>query len=171
LYVWGQREPLYNLQYSDVSPSVLRIGPNLHNALLHLRFHPTMNTGPRLLWVDRVCINQDDVKERASQVLFMHFIYRRCREALVWLGQEDQNTKDAFESARYIHENALGRGETPWKSLAQFRSPPASFANLTDSLRSLAQPPTDISSSVLELSRRSSCRLHFLCYAGITPCL
>jgi Heterokaryon incompatibility protein (HET) len=138
-YVWGPQQPLYDLQCSDVSARVLRIGPNLHNALLHLRFHPTINSNPRLLWIDRICINQDDTKERASQVLLMRSIYRRCRQALVWLGKEDQNTKDAFECARYIHENALGRRETPWKSLAQFRSPPVSFANLKDSLRSLAQ--------------------------------
>jgi Heterokaryon incompatibility protein (HET) len=98
-----------------------------------------MNRHPRLLLVDRICINQDDVKERASQVLLMRSIHRRCREALVWLGQEDQKTKDAFEYALYIHENAFGRRETPWKILAQFRSPPVSFANLGDSLRSSAQ--------------------------------
>ena len=55
----------------------------------------------------------------------------------MWLGQEDQNTKDVFECARYIHENALGRREMPWKSLALFRSPLVSFANLSDSLTSL----------------------------------
>lgn len=136
-YVWGQQEPLYNLQCSDVSNSVLRIGLNLHNALLHLRFHPTVNPSSRLLWVDRICINQDDDKERASQVLFMRFIYRRCRRVLVWLGQEDQYTKDALECARYIHENALGRRETPWQITAQFKSPSVSFANLSDSFRSL----------------------------------
>lgn len=37
-YVWGQQEPLYDSQCSDVSAGVLRIGPNLHNALLHLLF-------------------------------------------------------------------------------------------------------------------------------------
>jgi hypothetical protein len=137
-YVWGPQEPLYDLQCSDIS-AVLRIGPNLHNALLHLRFHPTMNPNPRLLWVDLICINQHDARERASQVLLMRSIYRRCRQALVWLGQEDQNTRDAFECARYINENALGRRETSWESLAQFRSPPVTFANLKDSLRSLAQ--------------------------------
>jgi Heterokaryon incompatibility protein (HET) len=137
-YVWGPQEPLYDLQCSDVSPSVFLIGPNLHSALLHLRFNPTVNPHPRLLWVDRVCINQDDVTERASQVLLMRYIYRRCREGLVWLGQEDQNTKDAFECARYIHENALGR-QTPWKSLSRFRSPPVSLVKLSDTLRSIVE--------------------------------
>ena len=119
-------------------PAYCAYGP-ICTTFLHLHFHSTMNSNPRLLRVEHVFISQDDVKERASQVLFMRFVYRRCREVLVWLGQEDQNIKDAFECARYIHENALGRREAHWKSSAQFRFPPVPFANLSDSLRSLAQ--------------------------------
>lgn len=138
-YVWGHQEPLYDLLCNDVKTGVLRIGPNLHNALLHLRFLPSMNIHPRLLWIDRICINQDDAKERASQVLLMGSIYRGCRQTLVWLGREDPNTKEAFECARYIHENNLGSRETPWETLAQFRSPAVSFASLSDSLIYLAK--------------------------------
>lgn len=137
-YVWGQQEPLYDLVCSDVEASVLRIGPNLRNALLHLRFHPSITIKPRLLWIDRICINQDDVKERASQILLMRSIYRKCRQAIVWLGREDPNTEEAFKCARHIYENALGQRETPWERLAQFRSPAVSSANLSDCLRTLA---------------------------------
>ncbi|MCJ1266530.1 hypothetical protein MMC22_006415 [Lobaria immixta] len=138
-YAWGPQEPLHDLQCSSVPTRVLRIGPNQKNALLSLRFDPAMNPNPRILWVDRICINQDDVKERASQVLLMHSIFRRYQQALVWLGQEDQNTKDAFDCAHYIFENGLGEREIFWKSLAQFKSPPVAFAKLKDTLRSLAQ--------------------------------
>ena len=138
-YVWGPQEPLYDLLCNDVKTRVLRIGPNLHNALLHLRCLPSMNIHLRLIWIDRICINQDDAEERASQVLLMGSIYRGCRQTLVWLGREDPNTKKAFECARYIHENNLGRRETPWETLAQFRSPAVSFTSLSDSLRYLAK--------------------------------
>lgn len=128
-YVWGPQEPLHDLLCGEIKPRVLRIGPNLLDALLHLRFHPSINTNPRVLWIDRICINQDNIDERASQVQLMHSIYRRCRQALVWLGREDSNTEEAFEFARFVHKNGFGM-ETPCESLALFRSPAASFPHL-----------------------------------------
>ena len=137
-YVWGPQEPLYDLLCGDVNPRLLRVGPNLRDALLHLRFHPSINTNPRVLWVDRICINQDDIEERASQVQLMHAVYRRCRQALVWLGMDDSNTEEAFECARFIHKNDFER-ETPWESMALFRSPAVSFPDLRNYLSLLAK--------------------------------
>ena len=117
---------------------MLRVGYNLRDALLHLRFHPSVNTNPRVLWVDRICINQDDIEERASQVQLMHAIYRRCRQALVWLGMDDLNTEKAFESARFIHKNSFDE-DTPLDSLALFRLPAVSFADVKNNLRLLAK--------------------------------
>ncbi|OQU98828.1 hypothetical protein CLAIMM_04555, partial [Cladophialophora immunda] len=123
-YVWGPQQPLYDFQCTGEPAGLLGIGPNLYNALLNLRFHPSGNPPSRLLWIDRVCINQSDVIERASQVLLMGFIYRKCQQVLVWLGEDDPITKEAFECATYIYENDLGRRETSLKHLAQFRCPP-----------------------------------------------
>ena len=103
-YVWGPQEPLYDLLCGVVQSRVLRIGPNLLDALLHLRFHPSVNTNPRTLWIGRNCINQDDLEERASQVQLMHSIYRRCRRGLVWLGIDEPNTEEAFECTHTIHK-------------------------------------------------------------------
>lgn len=87
----GPQDPLYDLEECSDGEikSILRIGPNLYNALLHLRYHPKVNPNPRKLWVDRVCIDHEDLQERASQVLLMRSIYRRCQRTLMWLGQED----------------------------------------------------------------------------------
>jgi hypothetical protein len=40
-----------------------------------------------LLWVDAICINQDDIEERNRQVKLMAFIYSRALAVLVWLGR------------------------------------------------------------------------------------
>ena len=136
-YVWGPQEPSYDLLCGDVKPRVLRMGPNLRDALLHLRFHPSIVINPRVLWVDRICINQNDIEERASQVQLMHAIYRGCRQTLVWLGMADSNTEGAFECARFIHKNGFDE-ETPLESLTLFRSPAVSFADLKNYLRLLA---------------------------------
>ncbi|KAL8414516.1 hypothetical protein RB594_005666 [Gaeumannomyces avenae] len=59
------------------------IGHNLALALLHLR----PRGGPPLpLWIDQVCISQEDNAERGAQVALMSFIYQRTRLVVCWLG-------------------------------------------------------------------------------------
>lgn len=41
---------------------------------------------PLLLWIDALCINQDDLQERSHQVQMMKQIYSRASSVLVWLG-------------------------------------------------------------------------------------
>ncbi|KAK3326832.1 heterokaryon incompatibility protein-domain-containing protein [Apodospora peruviana] len=82
-YCWGAQAT------EDASPSILvdgftfKVTPNLHGALLRLR----LRDQPRLLWVDAVCINQEDILERNSQVTLMDQIYRRAKSVVVWLGE------------------------------------------------------------------------------------
>ncbi|KAF5704872.1 heterokaryon incompatibility (HET) domain-containing protein [Fusarium globosum] len=53
-------------------------------------------TFPTLLWVDAICINQDDLDERAQQVALMQQIYSRASSVLVWLGRATEQTVPAF---------------------------------------------------------------------------
>jgi hypothetical protein len=39
-----------------------------------------------MLWVDAVCINQDDIDESNKQVAMMYFIYSRAQKVIAWLG-------------------------------------------------------------------------------------
>ena len=41
---------------------------------------------PRRLWIDALCINQEDVQERNEQVGLMNRIYGDADEVLIWLG-------------------------------------------------------------------------------------
>ncbi|KAH7083792.1 heterokaryon incompatibility protein-domain-containing protein, partial [Paraphoma chrysanthemicola] len=43
----------------------------------------------RLLWVDAICINQDDQAERGSQVALMPYIFSCASRVLMYLGNED----------------------------------------------------------------------------------
>lgn len=43
-----------------------------------------------LLWVDALCINQEDAVERANQVKMMTKSYERARRVTVWLGKENK---------------------------------------------------------------------------------
>lgn len=65
---------------------------NLELALKKLRGR----TRKRYLWVDALCINQDDVIERASQVQIMRRIYESAEQVLVWLGGDADDSVDAI---------------------------------------------------------------------------
>ncbi|KAK6849495.1 hypothetical protein PG995_013328 [Apiospora arundinis] len=55
---------------------------NLHAALRRLR----QKSSSRVMWIDAICINQDDLEERGSQVMLMKQVYSKAREVLIWLG-------------------------------------------------------------------------------------
>ncbi|KAK8101332.1 HET-domain-containing protein [Apiospora kogelbergensis] len=55
---------------------------NLYAALRRLR----RKSSSRVMWIDAICINQDDLAERASQVALMKQVYSKARQVLIWLG-------------------------------------------------------------------------------------
>lgn len=78
-YTWGRPDELKTIELNGRRVDVRN---NLALALIHLR-HATED---RVLWIDAICINQADLKERNSQVQLMSYIYTRARRVLVWLG-------------------------------------------------------------------------------------
>jgi hypothetical protein len=58
------------------------VGENLRLALENIRYR----TLPRIVWVDALCINQDNPAERNQQVQLMGKIYQQAIETIVWLG-------------------------------------------------------------------------------------
>jgi hypothetical protein len=62
------------------------VAENLHLALHRLRHPPRQ----RVLWVDGICINQREARERNRQVARMWAIYEVVRLTIVWLGVGDR---------------------------------------------------------------------------------
>jgi hypothetical protein len=58
------------------------IPSNLHSALRTFRLTTSILT----LWVDLLCINQQDTQERNQQVGMMRSIYSNSSDVLIWLG-------------------------------------------------------------------------------------
>lgn len=88
-YFWGdpkETETIY-IQTPTESRS-LEIGHNLAVALQHLRYEDN----PRSLWVDAICINQEDSGERSAQVRRMASIYKMAYRVVVWLGPESADS-------------------------------------------------------------------------------
>ncbi|KAI8939245.1 hypothetical protein NX059_005071 [Plenodomus lindquistii] len=70
--------------------------------------------GTILLWVDALCINQEDASERAEQVKMMGKIYARATNVKIWLGEEDKEpldfgTPSTLESTHDYHLGVFGR--------------------------------------------------------------
>ncbi|KAL7906557.1 HET domain-containing protein [Trichoderma velutinum] len=96
-YTWGLPQFSKSLQILDnnddndtfISPnsstSEIRITENLYAALHSLR-RPTETL---VLWVDAVCIDQQNIVERNSQVANFPKTYAGATSVLVWLGPDD----------------------------------------------------------------------------------
>ncbi|KAI8722882.1 HET domain-containing protein [Fusarium sp. LHS14.1] len=80
-YAWGL-ESRSNPPKIQVDGMLIPITVNLDCALRHIR-SPCESV---VLWVDALCINQADAKERMTQVLRMADIYSEATEVIVFLG-------------------------------------------------------------------------------------
>ncbi|KAH7015828.1 heterokaryon incompatibility protein-domain-containing protein [Ilyonectria destructans] len=87
-YTWGTKPAKKTITING-EPFLVR--NNLYNALQHLQLKE-----PRTLWVDAICINQDDMPERNWQVSLMAFIYTRAERVLAWLGPSPRRMQSEF---------------------------------------------------------------------------
>lgn len=78
-YCWD-RPPLFP-RTIVVDGCRFAVGHNLYSALVALRYH-----GIQELWVDALCINQDDNGEKSEQVKQMDKIYTYALRVVIWLG-------------------------------------------------------------------------------------
>ena len=57
-------------------------------ALRRMRLHDR----PRVLWIDSICIDQNNISEKGHQVGMMYLIYTKTFQNLIWLGPYDGTT-------------------------------------------------------------------------------
>ncbi|CAM1507743.1 Fc.00g045910.m01.CDS01 [Cosmosporella sp. VM-42] len=85
-YTWGDAAATKDLHLTD---KCLKIRPNVFDALCRLR----KNIGSFTIWIDAVCINQDDLDERSAQVSIMRHIYESASRTIVYLGENSHGKK------------------------------------------------------------------------------
>jgi hypothetical protein len=81
-YAWGSTEKTCSLRCGT---SHLPITSSLDAALRSIR----KTSWNLLIWADAVCINQENLEERNSQVANMIHIYSRASSVLLWTGEDD----------------------------------------------------------------------------------
>ncbi|KAG4438019.1 hypothetical protein IFR05_006478 [Cadophora sp. M221] len=92
-YTWG--ESLGDFQTILINGKRFSVTKNLYSALQRLR---SGGSGKyRCLWIDSLCIDQSNGRERSHQVAIMGQIYRNSQRVLVWLGEHSSNSKRAIE--------------------------------------------------------------------------
>jgi hypothetical protein len=118
-YVWGDDTRCKPLV---VDGKLLNITASLDLALRHLILFQDLLRQP--IWIDAVCINQEDNEEKAWQVRMMKDIYIKAKSSIGWLGLPDEVSRLALETVweaelyrefvfafdrRGIHGDILGR--------------------------------------------------------------
>lgn len=97
-YTWGPPEPTVLIQVNGKQV------PVRENLYLFLRAMVEANPdGLQRLWIDALCIDQNNIEEKNQQVPQMGRIYSGAQSVLVWLGTASSKTDlafDAFESVR-----------------------------------------------------------------------
>jgi len=58
-----------------------------------------------VLWVDAVCINQDDLVERGAQIHLMKRVYESAEQVLIWLGESSPSMDAAITRILDIYES------------------------------------------------------------------
>ncbi|KAJ9156609.1 HET-domain-containing protein [Pleurostoma richardsiae] len=96
-YTWGDGSVRVTIKLNGRRTVVTQ---NLEAALRRLRARDFS----RYLWVDALCINQEDVNERNSQVMKMCDIYRHAEQVILWLGAEANGSTEAMRLVMQIGE-------------------------------------------------------------------
>jgi hypothetical protein len=79
-YVWGSRGVTRDV---SLAGRPHKVTVNLERALRYYRHHYPKGIA---LWVDALCIDQDNLTERTHQVQLMSQIYSRCERMVMYLG-------------------------------------------------------------------------------------
>ncbi|KAF7954224.1 hypothetical protein EAE96_005353 [Botrytis aclada] len=106
-YAWGDLPANKTIK---IDKTDYYVRDNLFAALVALR----LRSRRRYLWVDAVCINQEDFDERNAQVALMSQIYAKADEVIVWLGKAGRDYWGAMTLL-----DSLGNSTTSAKELSR----------------------------------------------------
>jgi hypothetical protein len=98
-YAWGDPELIKPVLLDERE---IEVTLGAWTALRALRYDDRV----RVLWIDAICINQEDMVERTAQLKLMGMIYRKASSVRVWIGTRGDHDKVAISTLK-----ALASGE------------------------------------------------------------
>ncbi|KAM5347434.1 hypothetical protein ACJ41O_010439 [Fusarium nematophilum] len=111
-YTWGDPfgRDTTNVTYQiQCDGGYLHVGQNLYDALLHL--WRVQKDKLAAIWIDALCINQQDEVEKGDQIKMMDRIYSEAESVVIWLGPEDP-AKRGNEMIREVVRRILEEEES-----------------------------------------------------------
>ncbi|KAI0103385.1 HET domain-containing protein [Nemania sp. FL0031] len=111
-YAWDAQS---NTVPIEVNGQIFSISLDLAEAILRLRTFRVddfgLNNRVEWVWIDKICINQEDFAERSNQVQIMNLIYARAIRTLIWLGADGDACSGAWQLVDQIY--GIFRTENP----------------------------------------------------------
>ncbi|KAL8711719.1 MAG: hypothetical protein Q9220_003890 [cf. Caloplaca sp. 1 TL-2023] len=114
-YTWGSTDDPSEISIVETqnegftgSWGRLAVTHNLGVALRYLR----SEAATRDIWIDAICVDQENLEERGHQVELMGDIYQGATRVLIWLGPESQDSPLAIETLRSLSS----RFEVDWQT-------------------------------------------------------
>ncbi|OCK85851.1 hypothetical protein K432DRAFT_216315 [Lepidopterella palustris CBS 459.81] len=92
----------------------INVTENLRDALRMLSGLQERIEKPRHVWIDALCVDQENIAERNAQVALMADTFKAAQRVIVWLGKEDEFTADALS----VIEQVSAIPEELWSSVA-----------------------------------------------------
>jgi hypothetical protein len=117
-YTWGQPSNPVSIACND--GCILLITQNCASALCRLRKDDTGTP----LWIDAICIDQENLAERSQQVSIMRDIYRFAQQVIIYLGEREADDAVAMQYLSNYNreeEQALARSKLrPGRAVGTF---------------------------------------------------
>ncbi|KAB2098699.1 hypothetical protein AG0111_0g12998 [Alternaria gaisen] len=110
-YMWGDASPVDHIV---VDGAAIPVAGNLARALEYLR--DQQGSEVRRIWIDAVCVNQEDEKERGHQVAMMRLVYSTADCVRIWINvpnlEEESEAVAEFKSFELgTEESRFGLGD------------------------------------------------------------
>ena len=96
-----------------VNGKSFHIHSSLDAALRQLRQHDQ----ERRLWIDAICINQEDNEEKSAPVALMRKVYSNAQRVVVWLGKSSFDSDAAINFIQLLTQVAGRDDEDEWRKL------------------------------------------------------
>lgn len=113
-HVWGKPDDAggrIHIRHGQTT-RYLPVRQGLRSALVHLRDPQSR----RILWIDAICVDQENSDETGSQVRRLGRVYRLARRVVIWLGEAQSHTHLAMDIIEFAATTPRFENPRPHRS-------------------------------------------------------
>ncbi|CAL3973166.1 unnamed protein product [Diplocarpon coronariae] len=106
-YAWGNQALAFEMEVispDGISEGYIPLTTSLNNAIRDLQACTDIQS--KRFWIDQICINQQDEKEKGAQVAMMGSIYTRARQVITHLGPAEADDGEAIALIEEVYRRA-----------------------------------------------------------------